>query len=110
MSRDSISKTAHANLQMLAELGLPVAVRFRDTLQLEGDPLAMLSRIPLARRIPACVSTISEILYQSANQLILQEDNPVILDIACGYSLSGKNLKLSASKLVPVAIPIFLPL
>jgi O-methyltransferase involved in polyketide biosynthesis len=71
---------------MLAMLGLPEAVRFRDALQLEGDPLAMLSRIPLARRIPLCVCTISEILYQSANQLILQEDNPTILDIACGYS------------------------
>lgn len=86
MPRDSISRTAQVNLQMLAGLGLPEAVRFRDALQLEGDPLAMLSRIPLARRIPACVSTISEILYQSANQLILQEDNPTILDIGCGYS------------------------
>ena len=86
MSKDSISKTAHANLQMLAMLGLPEAIRFRDALQLEGDPLAMLSRIPLARRIPLCVCTISEILYQSANQLILQENNPTILDIACGYS------------------------
>lgn len=86
MPRDSISRTAQVNLQMLAELGLPEAIRFRDALQLEGDPLAMLSRIPLARRIPACVSTISEILYQSANQLILQENNPTILDIGCGYS------------------------
>lgn len=86
MSRDSISKTAHANLQMLGMLGLPEAVRFRDALQLEGDPLAMLSRIPLACRISLCVCTISEILYQSANQLILQENNPTILDIACGYS------------------------
>lgn len=86
MPRDSISKTAQVNLQMLAGLGLPEAVRFRDALQLEGDPLAILSRIPLARRIPVCISTISEILYQSANQLILQEDNPTILDIACGYS------------------------
>lgn len=70
MSRDSISKTAQVNLQMLAGLGLPEAVRFRDALQLEGDPLAVLSRIPLARRIPVCISTISEVLYQSANQLI----------------------------------------
>ena len=32
MPRDSISKTAQVNLQMLAGLGLPEAVRFRDAL------------------------------------------------------------------------------
>ena len=86
MPKDSISKTAQVNLQMLAGLGLSEAVRFRDALQLEDDPLSTLSRIPLARKIPLCISTISEVLYQSTNQLIFWEDNPTILDIACGYS------------------------
>ena len=86
MPKDSISNTALVNLQMLAGLGIPEAVRFSNALQIEGYPLQALSRIPYARRIPLCISTISEVLYQSANQLILQEDNPTILDIACGYS------------------------
>lgn len=86
MPKDSISNTALVNLQMLAGLGIPEAVRFSNALQIEGYPLQALSRIPYARRIPLCISTISEVLYQSANQLILQEDNPTILGIACGYS------------------------
>lgn len=86
MPKDSISRTAQVNLQMLAQLGVPEAVRFSDALQLEGDPMRVLSAIPYARRIPVCVSCISEVLYQSANQLILEANNPTILDLACGYS------------------------
>jgi len=86
MSKDSISKTAQVNLQMLARLGVPEAVTFRDELQLEGDPLSAFAHVPFARSIPLCVSCISEVLYQSANQLILEADNPTILDLACGYS------------------------
>ena len=67
MPKDSISNTALVNLQMLAGLGIPEAVRFSNALQIEGYPLQALSRIPYARRIPLCISTISEVLYQSAN-------------------------------------------
>lgn len=56
MSKDSISKTAQVNLQMLARLGVPEAVAFRDALQLEGDPLSAFAHVPFARRIPLCVS------------------------------------------------------
>lgn len=86
MPRDSISKTAQVNMQMLAGLGVPEAVRMRDALELEGNPLEAFSRLPFARKIPLCISCISEILYQSANDLILEVNNPTILDVACGYS------------------------
>ena len=86
MPKDSVSRTAQVNLQMLANLGIPEAVRFRDALQLDGDPLAAIAHVPLAKRIPFCISTISEVLYQSANQLIMLENNPTIIDLACGYS------------------------
>lgn len=69
MPKDSISKTAQVNLQMLASLGIPEAVQFSHALNLEGDPLGALSHLPFARRIPLCVSCISEVLYQSANSL-----------------------------------------
>lgn len=86
MPKDSISKTAQVNLQMLTDLGVPEAVRFSDALCLQGDPLAVLRHLPLARRLPLCIACISEVLYQSANELILEADNPTILDVACGYS------------------------
>lgn len=86
MPKDSISKTAQVNLQMLTSLGVPEAVRFSHALQLQGDPMALLRHLPLARQLPQCISCISEVLYQSANELILQADNPAILDLACGYS------------------------
>lgn len=86
MPKDSISKTAQVNLQMLASLGVPEAVQFARALNLEGDPLGALSHLPFARRIPLCVSCISEVLYQSANSLIYEAGNTTVLDIACGYS------------------------
>ena len=86
MPKDSISKTAQVNLQMLANLGVPEAVRFSNVLQLEGNPLSALNGLPMVRRIPTCISAISEVLYESANQLIIAADNPTILDLACGYS------------------------
>ncbi len=86
MSKDSISKTAQVNLQMLSYLGVPEAVRFNDVLKLEGNPLFGLEGLPMMRRIPMCISAISEVLYESANQLIIEADNPTILDLACGYS------------------------
>ena len=48
MPKDSISKTAQVNLQMLAGLGVPEAVRFAEALRLEGDSLGVLSHLPLA--------------------------------------------------------------
>lgn len=85
MPKDSISKTAQVNLQMLAGLGVPEAVQMEHALGLEGDPLRVFAHLPLARRIPLCISCISEVLYEGANGLILEADNPTILDIACGY-------------------------
>ncbi|MEE1158384.1 MAG: hypothetical protein UHS51_03085 [Atopobiaceae bacterium] len=86
MAKKDIKDTAYTNLLMLADLGIPEAVRFRDALGLEGNPLQSLARVPFASKIPLCVSTISEILYQRTNDLIDQEHNPTILDLACGYS------------------------
>lgn len=86
MPKDSISKTAQVNLLMLSFLGVPEAVRFSNALKLEGNPLVVLNAMPLARRLPLCISCVSEVLYQRANELILEADNPTILDVACGYS------------------------
>ena len=36
--------------------------------------------------MPLCISAVSEILYQRTNDLIDQERNPAIIDLACGYS------------------------
>ena len=79
-------QTAQTNLMMLADLGIPEAVRFRDVLGFDDNPLAALEHIPLANRIPLCIATISEILYQRTNDLIIEEHNPAVLDLACGYS------------------------
>ena len=86
MVQDDVKETAHTNLLMLADLGIPEAVRFRDVLQLEGNPLQSLGHIPFAKKVPLCISTVSEILYQRTNDLIVQEHNPTLLDLACGYS------------------------
>lgn len=86
MASNDIKETAHTNLLMLASLGIPEAIRFRDALDLEGNPLEILSRVPLAKRVPLCISAVSEILYQRTNDLIEQERNPAIIDLACGYS------------------------
>ena len=89
MPKESISKTAQVNLMMLRYLGVPEAVAFSEALQLEGDPLESLNNPATAAfmsRIQLGISCVSEVLYQSANQLILEADNPTILDVACGYS------------------------
>lgn len=86
MPKNTISKTAFVNLQMLTQLGVPEAVLFSNALQLEDNPLSVFAHIPFARRLPLCISTISEVLYESANDLIFEAGNPTILDIACGYS------------------------
>ncbi len=86
MPKDSISKTAQVNLNMLTFLGVPEAVAFSKALQLEGNPLVALQALPFAHQLPLCISCISEVLYESANQLILEANNPTILDVACGYS------------------------
>lgn len=85
MAEQELSSTAHVNLLMLAGLGIPEAVRFRDALGLEGNPLQSLAHIPFANKFPLCISTVSEILYQRANDLIIEEHNPTVLDLACGY-------------------------
>ena len=86
MSDVEMSKTAHVNLLMLADLGIPEAVRFRDALELGGNPLQPLSHIPFANWLPLCIGTVSEILYTRGNDLIIEEHNPTVLDLACGYS------------------------
>ncbi|MBP3892476.1 MAG: hypothetical protein J6D34_00365 [Atopobiaceae bacterium] len=86
MPNAKLSKTAQVNLLMLADLGIPEAVRFRDVLQFDSNPLQMLEHIPFASNIPLCISTVSEILYQRANDLIIEQHNPTVLDLACGFS------------------------
>lgn len=86
MSNAEINKTAQVNLLMLASLGIPEAVHFRDVLKPEGNPLQALAHIPFANRLPLCIATVSEILYERANDLIIEEHNPTVLDLACGYS------------------------
>lgn len=81
-----MSKTANVNLVMLSNLGIPEAEVFRNALGFEDDPLQPLSFIPFANRLPQCIATVSEILYQRTNDLVIQEDNPTVLDLACGYS------------------------
>lgn len=57
MSKDSISKTAQVNLQMLARLGVPEAVAFRDALQqLGGAPLLVCHAVIHVDELPVCVS------------------------------------------------------
>lgn len=86
MSDAKLSKTAQVNLQMLADLGIPEAVRFRDVLQFDSNPLQLLEHIPFASNLPLCIATVSEILYQRANDLIIEAHNPTVLDLACGFS------------------------
>lgn len=86
MANVEMSKTAHVNLRMLADLGIPEAVHFCDVLGVDSNPLQPLSHIPFARKLPLCIATISEILYARANDLIIEEHNPTVLDLACGYS------------------------
>lgn len=86
MKKARVSKTAEVNLLMLSDLGIEEAVHFQKVLQFSPGVLSALSRIPMASKLPLCISLISEILYQRTNEIIVQRNNPVILDLACGYS------------------------
>ena len=81
-----LSKTAQVNLLMLADLGIPEAVHFQNVLQFSHGVLDVLRHIPMASSLPVCISMVSEILYERTNELIRENDHPIILDLACGYS------------------------
>ena len=40
----------------------------------------------MSGKLPVCISMLAEILYKRTNEIIMEIDNPVILDLACGYS------------------------
>lgn len=86
MKKSRVSKTAQVNLMMLADLGIEEAVHFRNIMGFTDNPLDIFAHIPMASRLPLCISMVSEILYQRTNQLIFEKDSPIILDLACGYS------------------------
>ena len=81
-----VSKTAQVNLMMLADLGIEEAVHFQEVFSFSKGVLDVFSHIPMASQLPQCISLISEILYQRTNEIIMELDNPVVLDLACGYS------------------------
>ena len=86
MKKARVSKTAEVNLLMLSDLGIEEAVHFQKVLQFSPGVLGALSHIPMASKLPLCISLISEVLYERTNEIILEKDNPIILDLACGYS------------------------
>ena len=86
MKKARVSKTAEANLLMLSDLGIEEAVHFQKVLQFSPGVLGALSHIPMASSLPQCISMISEVLYERTNEIVIEKDNPVILDLACGYS------------------------
>ena len=86
MKKARVSKTAEVNLLMLSDLGIEEAVHFQKVLQFSPGVLGALSQIPMASKLPLCISLISEVLYERTNEIILEKDNPIILDLACGYS------------------------
>ena len=86
MKKSRVSKTAQVNLLMLADLGIEEAVHFQEVFGFSKGTLDVFSHIPMASQLPLCISMISEILYQRTNELIKELDNPIVLDLACGYS------------------------
>lgn len=86
MKKTRVSKTAQVNLMMLADLGIEEAVHFQEVFGFSRGALDVFSHLPMASQLPLCISLISEILYQRTNELIMEINNPVILDLACGYS------------------------
>ena len=86
MKKSRVSKTAQVNLLMLADLGIEEAVHFQEVFGFSKGALDVFSHIPMASQLPLCISMISEILYQRTNELIKELDNPIVLDLACGYS------------------------
>lgn len=52
---------------MLADLGIEEAVHFRNIMGFTDNPLDIFAHIPMASRLPLCISMVSEILYQRTN-------------------------------------------
>lgn len=86
LKKTRVSKTAQVNLMMLADLGIEEAVHFQEVFGFSRGILDVFSHVPMASQLPQCISFISEILYQRTNEIIMELDNPVVLDLACGYS------------------------
>lgn len=86
MKKSRVGKTAQVNLLMLANLGIEEAERFQQVFQFSSSILDVFSHLPMSGKLPVCISMLSEILYKRTNEIIMEIDNPVILDLACGYS------------------------
>ena len=86
MKKTRVNKTAQVNLMMLADLGIEEAVHFQEVFGFSRGILDIFSHIPMASQLPLCISMVSEILYKRTNEIIMELDNPVVLDLACGYS------------------------
>lgn len=86
MKKSRVGKTAQVNLIMLSNLGIDEAVRFQNVFRFSSSILDVFSHLPMSGKLPVCISMLSEILYKRTNEMIMEIDNPVILDLACGYS------------------------
>lgn len=86
LKKTRVSKTAQVNLMMLADLGIEEAVHFQEVFGFSRGVLDVFSHVPMASQLPQCISLISEVLYRRTNEIIMELDNPVVLDLACGYS------------------------
>ena len=86
MRKSRISKTAQVNLLMLADLGIEEAVHFQEVFHFSDGTLDLLCAVPMASKLPLCISLVSEVLYRRTNEILRELDCPLILDLACGYS------------------------
>ena len=86
MKKSKVGVTAQVNLAMLANLGIEEAVHFQIVFQFSTSILDIFSHLPMSGKLPICISMLAEILYKRTNEIIMEIDNPVILDLACGYS------------------------
>lgn len=84
MKKSKVGVTAQVNLAMLANLGIEEAVHFQKVFQFSTSILDIFSHLPMSGKLPICISMLAEILYKRTNEIIMEIDNPVILDLACG--------------------------
>ena len=105
MKKTRVNKTAQVNLMMLADLGIEEAVHFQEVFGFSRGILDIFSHIPMASQLPLCISMVSEILYKRTNEIIMELDNPVVLDLACGYSPRAMKLCDNRHTYIGVDLP-----
>lgn len=104
MKKSRVGKTAQVNLMMLANLGIEEAVRFQNVFKFSNSILNVFSHLPMSGKLPVCISMLSEILYKRTNEIIMEIDNPIILDLACGYS--PRILKVSDGRHIYIGVDL----